>query len=72
MGPLADGVLMTTGHLPRPRYEVCDFDDYRRPHPCLVRRCVYRRADNGMPVVVLVPTILGRLAMVWRTWRDAG
>jgi hypothetical protein len=61
---------MTTGHVPRPRYGVRDWQDWSRPRRCLVRRCVYRRADNGMPVTVLVPTLRGRLAMLRRTWSE--
>jgi hypothetical protein len=60
-----------TGHLP-PRRDLCDFPEWQRQRPCLVRRVEYRRADNGMPVCVLVPTLRGRLAMLVRAWRQAG
>lgn len=58
--------------LPRVRIlnDICDWQDWQRPRHSLVRRVEYRRADNGMPVVVLVPTVLGRVVMAWRQWRD--
>lgn len=58
---------MTSAHLPRPRYPLLTELDLRRRHR-LVRRVVMRRADTGAPVEVLVPTLRGRLVMVWRAW----
>ncbi len=63
---------MSAPHLPRPRHDICDFEEWQRPRPALVRRVEYRRADTGIPVEVLVPTIWGRVAMLWRTLRHSG
>lgn len=52
--------------------DICDWQDWSRPEPHLVRRVEMRNAQTGMPVVVLKPTLLGRVVMVWRQWRDAG
>ena len=62
---------MTVAHLPRDRYSICDFSEYRRPRRALVSRVMYRNAINGLPVCVLVPTLRGRIVMGWRQWTEA-
>jgi len=49
--------------------DVCDWEEWRRPHRCRVRRVEYRRADTGYPVVVLVPTLWGRVVQLLRGLR---
>lgn len=50
--------------------DICDWADWSRPDQRLVRHVEMRNALTGMPVVVLKPTLLGRLVMVWRQWRE--
>jgi hypothetical protein len=72
-----DGGTMTAHYrrrLPRVRIlnEIVDWQDWKRQDPALVRQVAMRRADNGHDVVVLRPTILCRLLMLWRQWRSVG
>jgi hypothetical protein len=58
-------------HLPRSRYDLCDWQEWSRPDPRLARIVEMRHAVTGMPVPVLVPTLLGRVVTWWRLWREA-
>lgn len=58
--------------LPRVRLytDICDWQDWSRPRSRLVRHVEMRHSETGMPVVVMKPTLLGRIVMVWRSWRS--
>lgn len=62
---------MSAPRFGRDRYQVCDWQEYRHRDRRLVKHVTYRSAMTGMPVDVLVPTLLGRLLQLWRSWSEA-